>query len=480
MAPKAAARPKRKAKAEPESSSDGNSSSGDDATAAAGSAEGAKRKVELRVNPSRVRLLSESAAAAAAPNGGPVILWMSRDQRLDDNWALLFAAQLAAAGGVNSSSSSSSSSRPPVPLAVAFNLVPAFLGAGARQFGFMLRGLKELEARLAEVSGGAGRVAFFLLEGDPTDTLPALAASTGASALVADFSPLRLNRSWKRGVLERLQSASPSSCAFYEVDAHNVVPCWAATDKKEVGARTLRPKIHRLLPEFLTEFPGVGPALSGLPPWSSSAAGKQRPAVKPEWDAAIARALAAGAAVPEVRWLQPGAAAAASALAAFLEPARLKRYATKRNDPCDPAAQSNLSPYLHFGQLGAQRAALEAAKHRRSSATRESVEAFLEELVVRKELSDNFCHHEPDGYDSLDGAAAWARESLELHSSDPREFTYSREQLEGAQTHDELWNASQRQLVHLGKMHGFMRMYWCKKILEWSARPSEALATVRK
>lgn len=486
MAPKsapaaAAARKKRKAKAEPESSSEGNSSSSsdDDAAAmAAGSADDATRKVELRVNPSRVRLLSETpAAAAAAPrDSGPVILWMSRDQRLDDNWALLFAAQLAAAGGGGAAAAAPpapAASRAPVPLAVAFSLVPAFLGAGARQFGFMLRGLEELEARLAEVS--AGRVAFFLLEGDPTETLPALAASTAASALVTDFSPLRLSRAWKRGVLGKLSAA----CQMYEVDAHNVVPCWAATDKREVGARTLRPKIHRLLPEFLTEFPRTDAALSGLPDWSSSAAGKQRAAARPEWDAVIERALAAGAAVPEVRWLEPGAAAAARALSAFLEPARLKRYATKRNDPCDPEAQSNLSPYLHFGQLGAQRAALEAAKHRKSSSTRASVEAFLEELVVRKELSDNFCHFEPDGYDSLDGAAAWARESLELHSSDPREFTYSREQLEGARTHDDLWNASQKQLVHLGKMHGFMRMYWCKKILEWSARPSEALATVR-
>ena len=471
MAPKStpAARKKRKAKSESESSA--SSSDDDDAKAAAGSAGGeVRRKVELRVNPSRVRLLSETSAAAPAQKGGPVILWMSRDQRLDDNWALLFAAQLAAAGGVDVAPPSSSSP-PPVPLAVAFNLVPAFLGAGARQFGFMLRGLRELEARLAEIS--EGRVAFHLLEGDPTETLPELARATDASALVSDFSPLRLNRAWKRGVCDKL----PASCALYEVDAHNVVPCWAATDKKEVGARTLRPKIHRLLPEYLTEFPATADALSGLPAWHSTST----PALaKPEWDAVIARALAAGAAVPEVRWLQPGAAAATAALAAFLEPARLKKYATKRNDPCDPSAQSNLSPYLHFGQLGAQRAALEAAKHRKSSSTRESVEAFLEELVVRKELSDNFCHFEPDGYDSLDGAAAWARESLELHSSDPREFTYSREQLEAAATHDELWNASQKQLVNLGKMHGFMRMYWCKKILEWSARPAEALATVRR
>lgn len=472
MAPKsnAAAGKKRKAKSESESPS---SSSDDDDAAAAGAGGGAKRRVELRVNPSRVRLLSENKPAAAAAASGPVILWMSRDQRIDDNWALLFAAQLAAAGGTNApASSTSSSSASPVPLAVAFNLVPAFLGAGARQFGFMLRGLKELEAKLSEVS--KSKVAFFLLEGDPTQTLPALAAETGARAVVSDFSPLRLNRAWKRGVCEKL----PADCALFEVDAHNVVPCWAATDKKEVGARTLRPKIHRLLPEYLTEFPEAGPALSALPAWSGVESLKQ-PA-KPEWDAVITRALAAGASVPEVLWLTPGAAAATQSLAAFLEPARLKKYATKRNDPCDPSAQSNLSPYLHFGQLGAQRAALEAAKRRSSSSTRESVEAFLEELVVRKELSDNFCHFEPDGYDSLDGAAAWARESLELHASDPREFTYSREQLERASTHDELWNASQKQLVHLGKMHGFMRMYWCKKILEWSARPAEALATVRK
>ena len=475
MAPKstpaAAARRKRKAKSESESSSSSDDDDNDATAAGGASGGGAKRRVELRVNPSRVRLLSEEKNKPAT--GGPVILWMSRDQRLDDNWALLFAAQLAAAGGVNTAASSSSSPpAPAVPLAVAFNLVPAFLGAGARQFGFMLRGLKELEARLSEIS--QKKVAFFLLEGEPTETLPALAAETGARAVVSDFSPLRLNRAWKRGVAERL----PASCSLFEVDAHNVVPCWAATDKKEVGARTLRPKIHRLLPEFLTEFPQAGAALSALPAWSGAASLKQP--TRPDWDAAIGRALAAGAAVPEVLWLTPGAAAASAALAAFLEPSRLKKYATKRNDPNDPSAQSSLSPYLHFGQLGAQRAALEAAKHRGSSSTRESVEAFLEELVVRKELSDNFCHFEPDAYDSLDGAAPWARESLELHASDPREFTYSREQLENAQTHDELWNASQRQLVHLGKMHGYMRMYWCKKILEWSARPSEALATVRR
>lgn len=150
--------------------------------------------------------------------------------------------------------------------------------------------------------------------------------------------------------------------------------------------------------------------------------------------------------------------------------------------PHTPDGLSNLSPYLHFGQLAPQRAALAVDAVR--GLNREAADSFLEEAVVRRELSDNFCWHEP-AYDSLDGAAAWARESLELHAADPREHTYTRAQLEAGATHDDLWNAAQAELVALGKMHGFMRMYWAKKILEWTPGdagpagngPAEALAT---
>jgi len=165
-----------------------------------------------------------------------------------------------------------------------------------------------------------------------------------------------------------------------------------------------------------------------------------------------------------------GAAAALAAVDAFCDE-RLKLFADKRNDP-NIAACSDLSPYLHFGQLSAQRMALCVKQH--AKARSDSVASFLEESIVRRELSDNFCHYEP-AYDSLDGAAGWARESLELHASDKREHVYSLEQLEGAQTHEDLWNAAQRQLAARGKMHGFMRMYWAKKILEWTASPAEAL-----
>jgi len=127
---------------------------------------------------------------------------------------------------------------------------------------------------------------------------------------------------------------------------------------------------------------------------------------------------------------------------------------------------------LHFGQLSAQRIALSASKHR--AKYKEAVDGFLEELVVRRELADNFCEYTPN-YDSLDCAAEWAKESLNVHRTDKREKLYSRDQLEQGRTHDELWNASQMEMVHLGKMHGFMRMYWAKKILEWTVSPEQAI-----
>jgi deoxyribodipyrimidine photo-lyase len=181
--------------------------------------------------------------------------------------------------------------------------------------------------------------------------------------------------------------------------------------------------------------------------------------------------------VPEVTWAEPGEDGAAATLATFLRE-RLKAYAVARNDPTK-AALSQLSPYLHFGQLSAQRAAL-AARAARTSSTAASVDAFLEELIVRRELADNYCFYNPR-YDELDGLYptfgndSWAQRTLREHAGDAREYTYSLAQLEEGRTHEDLWNAAQLEMVHTGKMHGFMRMYWAKKILEWTASPAEAL-----
>ena len=382
-----------------------------------------------RIDPRRVRPLHD---APHAP--GPVMLWMQRDQRVADNWALLFAQSLARSRRE--------------PLAVLFCLVPRFLGAGRRQYAFMLAGLREVEARLAKLG-----IPFLLVTGQPDRAIPRFVRDQGVGTLVTDFSPLRIVREWQAGVTRHVR------IPFHQVDAHNVVPCWEASTKLEFAARTIRPKIHAKLPEFLVEFP----ALQRHPhPWL----GKTGPV---DWKAAE-RTLRCAPGVGAVDGPVPGERAAHRTLRGFIRH-RLARYAEGRNDP-NQTAQSRLSPYLHFGQIAPQRVALEV---RGAAAPRAAREAFLEELIIRRELSDIFCLHNPE-YDSTAGFPAWARRTLAEHGRDARERIYTSRALERAQTHDPLWNAAQREMVLTGKMHGYLRMYWAKKILEWTAHPEEALA----
>ena len=390
-----------------------------------------------------MRTLKPGSISSA--NVGGIFYWMSRDQRVQDNWALLHARQLAA--------------EKKLPLCVVFCLVPSFLQATIRQYGFMLSGLEEVESELGKL-----RVSFKLLQGLPAQTLPEFLKSHKAAALVTDFSPLRVPIAWKTEVAAKL----PSGVPFYEVDAHNVVPVWVASDKQEVGARTIRSKITTKLPEWLVEIPkfeALDEATFGKP--SPSVA---KDTSKPVDWLSVRASLQVDRTIGEIDWCTPGCTAAHAAVDDFCS-TRLKIFADKRNDPNVEAA-SNLSPYLHFGQLSAQRMALMVRSHSRSHG--EGVKAFLEESIVRRELADNFCFYNAN-YDNLGGAAGWARDSLELHSTDKREYIYSLEQLEGGETHEDIWNAAQIQMARTGKMHGFMRMYWAKKILEWSPDPAEAL-----
>jgi deoxyribodipyrimidine photo-lyase len=381
------------------------------------------------VNRKRLRPLNR-----ARPGQGPVVYWMSRDQRVRDNWALLYAQELALSLGR--------------PLGVVFCLAPAFLGATLRQYGFMLKGLKEVARDLAVLN-----LPFFLLAGEPAQELPRFVTEQRVGAVVSDFSPLRLVRDWKSAVAERI------AVSLEEVDAHNIVPCWVASPKGEYGAYTLRPKLKRQLPEFLEDFPTLSRHPVG---WEGA-----RPEIP--WEK-LPATLAVDAAVPEVTWLLPGERRARAALDHFLEH-RLPFYGERRNDPTQDG-QSDLSPYLHFGQLAAQRVALEVEGRPGHDASRE---AFLEELIVRRELADNYCFYQPH-YDTFAGFPAWAQKTLNQHRRDKREKLYTLEELEWGRTHDELWNAAQREMVQRGKMHGYMRMYWAKKILEWTDSPEEAQA----
>ncbi|XP_021250745.1 deoxyribodipyrimidine photo-lyase-like [Numida meleagris] len=389
---------------------------------------------DFRYNKQRARLVSRGSELK---EGAECILyWMFRDQRVQDNWAFLYAQRLAL--------------KQELPLRVCFCLVPSFLDATIRHYGFMLRGLQEVAKECAELD-----IPFHLLLGSPKDVLPGFVVKHSVGGLVTDFCPLRVPRQWVEEVRDRL----PEDVPFAQVDAHNIVPCWVTSSKQEYSARTIRAKIHSQLQEFLTEFPPV--VRHPHPP--------PNPPEPIAWDACYS-SLQVDRTVTEVTWATPGTAAGLAMLQSFIAE-RLKSFGSQRNDP-NKAALSNLSPWFHFGQVSTQRAILEVQKHRHTY--KESVDAFVEEAVVRRELAENFCYYN-ENYDSVRGAYDWAQSTLKLHAKDKRPFLYELPQLEQATTHDPLWNAAQLQMVREGKMHGFLRMYWAKKILEWTRSPEEAL-----
>ncbi|MBA4416567.1 MAG: deoxyribodipyrimidine photolyase [Syntrophus sp. (in: bacteria)] len=381
------------------------------------------------MNRDRLRVLKEGQGR----QGGPVVYWMSRDQRVDDNWALLYAQEAAL--------------ERKAPLIVVFTLAKEFLNATIRQYRFMLKGLEKVSNELADLN-----IPFYLLMGSPDQEITRFIDKHSSALLVTDFDPMRIKRAWKKTVCDSI------SIPFHEVDAHNIVPCWKASPKQEYGAFTFRPKIRRLLEDYLETFPNVEkhPFLWGKEGDNGINRGE------------IEGSLKVNTKISEVGWVLPGADEAQAALRNFLKD-RISVYSMDRNDP-NKKGQSRLSPYLHFGQISAQRVVLEVEK---GAVPGDAHEIFLEELIVRRELSDNFCFYN-DRYDSFEGFPEWAKRTLNEHRGNHRGYVYSLTQFEGAETHDELWNASQMEMVK-GKMHGYMRMYWAKKILEWTGSPEEAI-----
>ncbi|XP_061588872.1 CPD photolyase isoform X3 [Cololabis saira] len=390
---------------------------------------------DMKFNKKRQRFITDCEKIRKDSEG--VLYWMLRDQRVQDNWALIRAQQLAA--------------KESLPLHVCYCLVvPESELSTLRHYAFLLKGLKQVAKECKRLN-----IQFHLLHGAAGGVLPGFVSEHGFGAVVTDFSPLREPLQWLEDVKKKL----PEDVPLLQVDAHNVVPCWVASPKLEYGARTIRGKITKLLPEFLTDFPAVEEH-------PHAAAGTAKPV---DWAGTLA-SLQVDRTVAEPQWAEPGPAGGAAMLESFID-VRLKLFGSQRNDP-NVAALSQLSPWLRFGQLSAQRVALQVRRYGKAS---ESVPPFIEELVVRRELTDNFCFYN-EKYDSVEGAYAWAQKTLQDHAGDKREYLYTREQLEKAQTHDKLWNGAQYQMVTEGKMHGFLRMYWAKKILEWTRSPEEALS----
>lgn len=383
--------------------------------------------------------------------GNAVVYVMSRDQRTHDNHALLAAQQEA--------------TTQKVPLFVFFALrrVP---NRSQEHYKFMLEGLKETASNLSTLN-----IAFTLAIGNPYDSIMQHLHETAAGSVYFDFNPLVASRHLAKKVAKNFSGST------YVVDTHNVVSAWTVSDKQEFAAHTMRRKIHAQLENFVVEPPKIAKHPHVSAATVSGASFEQARQF-------IVNIPSSGIVVSA----KPGEKAAKKHLSKFINE-DLETYALKRNDIANDH-QSGLSPYLHFGQISALRVTLNVLSHvnkrplrfdeARLVAASESpskysgMNALFEEMIVRKELSDNFCFYTND-FTSLASAPAWAQQSLKAHSSDTREFTYTRAQWEHAQTHDDSWNAAQNQLRKTGKIHGYMRMYWAKKMLEWSSSPETAL-----
>lgn len=386
------------------------------------------------IQDSRVRHLN----VAPERDGDYVFYWMQASQRTRMNHALTYAIRAA--------------NDRQLPLLIGFGLTDDYPEANARHYAFMLEGLRDVKAS-AEKRG----IGFVVRKGSPDDV--AIGLADKAALTVTDRGYLRIQRQWR----EKVARSIP--CALIEVESETVVPVDVASDKEEYAARTIRPKIHRALPDYLKPLTETRIKRD----FDGSVKGDVDLS---DVDAALA-SLSVDRSVARVSTYEGGEVEACRRLRAFIDE-KLAGYDADRNDP-NLEGVSNMSPYLHFGQVSVLDIAL-AVKDAAGDAGSENVDAYLEELIVRRELSVNFCTHNPD-YDRYDCLPDWAQATLDKHRDDKREYFYTRDQLEQAETHDPYWNAAQVEMTDTGKMHNYMRMYWGKKIIEWSETPEEAFET---
>lgn len=386
------------------------------------------------IHPERITLLNRQSPR----KGRWVLYWMQASQRATGNHAMEFAVREANGMGL--------------PVVVFFGLTPDFPEANLRHYRFLLEGLREVRNDLDKRG-----IALVIRAVSPEKG--ALELCRDAALAVTDRGYLRIQKAWREAV------AREAPCPLIRVESDVIVPVESASPKEEFSAATLRPKIRTRLGDFLHPLEET--------PVKRDSLGLRLPGLSLDDPEAILRDLPVDRGVPPVDSFRGGSGEARKFLKRFLAHA-LDRYDKDRNVPGSDAV-SNLSPYLHFGHISPLEIVLAVRASRRGNPA--AKESFLEELIVRRELAVNFVHYNP-AYDAYKGAVpAWAQRTLEEHGRDRREYAYSFRDLEEACTHDPYWNAAQREMVRTGKMHGYMRMYWGKKILEWSASPAEAFRT---
>lgn len=367
------------------------------------------------------------------PGGRAVVYWMQRAQRASDNPALDTA--ILAGNALR------------LPVVAFFGLTSGYPRANRRHYAFLADALPGVARALN------ARRAGFVLRREPDHDIVRFCEDVGAALVVGDENPLREPERWRRDAARRLR------VPFWTVDADVVVPS-VLLEKEQYAARTMRPRIRPLIARFLD---AAGAEPKAAVPWTGIKGAEGLPA-----ETSAADALRVDESPGRAPAIRGGPDEARRVLRRFVSQ-RLTGYAAGRNHP-DLDATSGLSPYLHFGHIGPRDVARAV---RDAQAPREDRDAFLEEFIVRRELAVNFVRFN-GRYDSLQGCEPWALRTLAAHAADPRRPRYTPAELEQADTHDPLWNAAQVQMVETGWMHGYVRMYWAKKILEWTRDPADA------
>jgi deoxyribodipyrimidine photo-lyase len=376
------------------------------------------------------------------PEGDFVLYWMQSTQRFEENWALRHAVREADRLGK--------------PLLIHQGLDPTYEHASDRFHTFILENARELAAR-APTLGLTYRFALRRRRDDDRRVVDRLAAR--AVLVVTDRYPTA-------GVAARsTRLAERAPCLVEAVESHAIVPSGLMV-KEEYAARTIRPKLYKVLDTMLEP-------VEDRPPRRALDVGLLDN-LDVEWlDLARANIASEVAAceidhsVPPVsaQYTTSGLTAARARLAAFVATG-LDGYAERRGEPGDPDGSSRLSPWLHFGQISPAEV-LRAVKAAGGS------ESFDNEMVTWRELSLNFCLFNPQ-FASLKALPDWVHRTMTKHVDDPRDVLYSLAELEAGRTHDTLWNAAQRELVVSGAIHNVMRMLWGKSVLLWTARYTEA------
>jgi deoxyribodipyrimidine photo-lyase len=368
---------------------------------------------------------------APNPDGKCVVYWMQRAQRALDNPALEVAVQAA--------------NMLRKPCVVFFAPVPFYPHANLRHYCFLSQGIPSIATAMKKRGIG------FVFRRYPDHHLLKFCEQVRPALVVGDENPMREPEHWRKVVAAQLR------IPFWTVDADVIVPSKLLL-KEQYGAYTARPRISRLLPGFLQPVGNTRAKVAWKAP---------RGLQSLSLDTDLTAGWQLDRSVHPVSGISGGTEQALKRLKNFIRN-DLANYPFDRNKP-ERDGTSRLSAHLHFGHIGPHTVALAVQK---ANAPKAAKEAFLEQLIVRRELAINFVRFNPD-YDNFESGTPWAHKSLAEHAGDPRKI-YSERQLEEAQTHDPLWNAAQRQMVVTGFMHNYVRMYWAKKILEWSKTPARA------